>query len=73
MKYYVRTHYMCSTNVAFNMKTEECFNFFSRISLFKKFLEPIFSTNFLLILLLLRNCVPSTHKHRLRVSDGTEA
>ena len=73
MKYYIRSDCMCPTNVAFNMKNcGECFNFFSRISSFEKFLEPIFK-NFSLHFFTLRNCMPNTHKHRLRGSDGTEA
>ena len=32
---------MCSTNVAFNMKTVENVLIFSRISSFEAFLEPI--------------------------------
>ena len=73
MKYYVRTHYMCSTNVAFNMKTVKNVLIFFLEFLFEIFLEPIFSKFFSLNFFMLRNCMPSTHKHRLRGSDGTEA
>ena len=38
---------MCSTNVVFNIKTvENVLLFFSRISSFETFLEPIFSILF---------------------------
>ena len=63
---------MCSTNVVFNMKTvENVLIFFLEFrlkhfwSLFSQFCSPNFFT--------LHNCMPSTHKHRLRGSDGTEA
>ena len=59
---------MYSTNVAFNMKTmKNVFLFFSRIPSFYKF--GAYFLNFFT----LRNCMPNTHIHRLRGSDGTEA
>ena len=58
MKYYVRSDCMCSTNVAFNMKTGECFNFFHRISSFEKFWS-LFPQFISLRFFTLRNCMSS--------------
>ena len=64
---------MCSTNVAFNMKTVEnvlvFFLEFLRLKNFWSLFKKKISLNFFT----LRNCMPSTSKHRLRGSDGTEA
>ena len=63
---------MCCTNVAFNMKIGECFNFFlefHRLKFFWSLFSQLFSLNFFT----LHNYMPNTHKHRLRGSDGTEA
>ena len=69
MKYYV---IMCSTNVAFNIKTGENILIFCRFLSFETFFELTFSFlsfNFFTM----RNCTRDTHKDRLRGSDGTEA
>ena len=67
MKYYVRSDYMCSTKVAFNMKTVE--NIFFFLEFFRlNYFWSLFSLFFML-----RNYTLNTHKHRLRGSDGTEA
>ena len=69
MKYYV----MCSTNVVFNMKTvENVLIFFLEFLRLKNFWS-LLSQFFLFIFFTLCNCMPNTHKHRLRGSDGTEA
>ena len=72
MKYYVTSDCMCSTNVAFNIKTGENILIFSRFLSFEKIFELTFSFlsfNFFTM----HNCTRDTHKDRLRGSDGTEA
>ena len=64
---------MCSTNVAFNMKTVENVLIFFLEFLRLKHFWSLFSKCFLFIFFTLRNCMPNTHKHCLRGSDGTEA
>ena len=64
---------MCSTNVVFNMKTVENVLIFFLQFLRLKHFWSLFSQFCFLNLFTLRNCMPSTHKHRLRGSDGTEA
>ena len=73
MKYYVRSDCMCSTNVAFNMKTVENVLIFFLEFLCLKHFWSLFSHFFSSFLFTLRNCMPNTHKHHLRGSDGTEA
>ena len=62
---------MCSTNVAFNMKTvENVLIFFLEFLRLKHFCS-LFSKKKFSSFFTLRNCMPSAHKHRLRGSDGT--
>ena len=64
---------MFSTNVVFNMKTvENVFIFFLQYLRLKHFWS-LFSQFFSLNFFTLRNCMPSTRKHRIRGSDGIEA
>ena len=72
MKYYIRSDSMCSTNVVFNMKTVENVLIFFLEFLHLKHFWSLFS-KFFLFIFTLRNCMPVTHKHRLRGSDGTDA
>ena len=70
MKYYVTSDCMCSTNVAFNIKTgENIFVDFFRLKIFLSLLSLFLSFNFFTM----HNCTRDTHKDRLRGSDGTEA
>ena len=63
MQYYVTNDCMCSTNVAFNMKTVE------NVLIFFTNFWSLFSLNFFTLC----NRMPNTYKHHLRGSDGTEA
>ena len=63
---------MCSTKVAFNIKTGETILILFRFFSFETFFELTFSFlsfNFFTM----HNCTRDTHKDRLRGSDGTEA
>ena len=73
MKYYVTSDCMCSTNVAFNIKTGENIFIFCRFLSFETFFELTFDLFFSFNFFTMHNCTRDTHKDRLRNSDGTEA
>ena len=73
MKYYVISDCMCSTNVAFNIKTGENILIFCRFLSFENFFELILSLFLSFNFFTMHNCTRDTHKDRLRGSDGTEA